>query len=52
MSLRSEYDIWHERLFNADPIELPFLESSRVVRGLLSPIALHYFLLSEKRGRG
>ena len=34
-----------------NPIELPFLESSRVVRRLLSPIAFHYFLLSEKRGR-
>jgi SAM-dependent methyltransferase len=33
-----------------NPIELPFLESSRVVRRLLSPIAFHYFLLSEKRG--
>ncbi len=32
-----------------NPIELPFLESSRVVRRLLSPIAFHYFLLSEKR---
>jgi len=35
-----------------NPIELPFLESSRVIRRLLSPIAYHYFLLSEKRGRG
>ncbi len=33
-----------------NPIELPFLESSRVVRRLLSPIAFHYFLVSEKRG--
>jgi len=33
-----------------NPIELPFLESSRLVRRLLSPIAFHYFLLSEKRG--
>jgi len=31
-----------------NPIELPFLESSRTLRRLLSPIALHYFLLSEK----
>jgi SAM-dependent methyltransferase len=35
-----------------NPIELPFLESSRVMRRLLSPIAFHYFLLSEKRGHG
>jgi SAM-dependent methyltransferase len=34
-----------------NPIELTFLESSRVLRRLLSPIAFHYFLLSEKRGR-
>jgi SAM-dependent methyltransferase len=33
-----------------NPIELPFLESSRVVRRLLSPIAFHYFLQAEKRG--
>jgi ubiquinone/menaquinone biosynthesis C-methylase UbiE len=34
-----------------NPIELPFLESNRVMRRILSPIAFHYFLLSEKRGR-
>lgn len=34
-----------------NPIELPFLESNRAVRRLLSPIAYHYFLLSEKRAR-
>jgi SAM-dependent methyltransferase len=34
-----------------NPIELPFIESSRMLRRLLSPIAFHYFLLSEKRGR-
>jgi ubiquinone/menaquinone biosynthesis C-methylase UbiE len=34
-----------------NPIELPFLESNRVMRRFLSPIAFHYFLLSEKRGR-
>jgi len=33
-----------------NPIELPFLESSHVVRRLLSPIAFHYFLHAEKRG--
>jgi ubiquinone/menaquinone biosynthesis C-methylase UbiE len=33
-----------------NPVELPFLESSLVVRRLLSPFAFHYFLLSEKRG--
>ncbi len=33
-----------------NPVELPFLESNRVVRRLLSPFAFHYFLLSEKRG--
>jgi ubiquinone/menaquinone biosynthesis C-methylase UbiE len=33
-----------------NPVELPFLESSHVLRRLLSPFAYHYFLLSEKRG--
>lgn len=31
------------------PVELPFLEASKVVRRILSPIAFHYFLLCEKR---
>jgi SAM-dependent methyltransferase len=33
-----------------NPIEMLFLESNREMRRLLSPIAFHYFLLSEKRG--
>ncbi len=33
-----------------NPVELTFLEASRVIRRLLSPFAFHYFLLSEKRG--
>jgi ubiquinone/menaquinone biosynthesis C-methylase UbiE len=32
-----------------NPIELPKLESNRVVRKLLSPFAYHYFLICEKR---
>jgi SAM-dependent methyltransferase len=34
-----------------NPVELPFLESSRMIRRILSPVAYHYFLLAEKRGR-
>jgi SAM-dependent methyltransferase len=34
-----------------NPIELQFVESNRMIRRLFSPIAFHYFLLSEKRGR-
>jgi ubiquinone/menaquinone biosynthesis C-methylase UbiE len=32
-----------------NPVALPFLESNRVIRKLLSPFAYHYFLVSEKR---
>jgi ubiquinone/menaquinone biosynthesis C-methylase UbiE len=34
-----------------NPVLLPSLESNRVVRKLLSPLAYHYFLISEKRDR-
>ena len=34
-----------------NPVLLPWLESNRVVRKLLSPFAYHYFLISEKRDR-
>ncbi len=34
-----------------NPIELPFLESSHVIRRLLSPFAYHYFLIADKRGQ-
>jgi ubiquinone/menaquinone biosynthesis C-methylase UbiE len=33
-----------------NPVGLPALESNRVIRRLLSPLAFHYFLVSEKRG--
>ncbi len=33
-----------------NPVELPFLESNRMIRRILSPFAYHYFLLAEKRG--
>jgi ubiquinone/menaquinone biosynthesis C-methylase UbiE len=32
-----------------NPVELPMLESNRLVRKLLSPFAYHYFLICEKR---
>jgi ubiquinone/menaquinone biosynthesis C-methylase UbiE len=34
-----------------NPVGLPALESNQVIRRLLSPLAFHYFLVSEKRGR-
>jgi SAM-dependent methyltransferase len=33
-----------------NPVKLPFLESSRIVRRIVSPFAFTYFLLCEKRG--
>jgi ubiquinone/menaquinone biosynthesis C-methylase UbiE len=33
-----------------NPVGLPALESNHVIRRLLSPVAFHYFLVSEKRG--
>jgi len=33
-----------------NPVGLPALESNQVIRRLLSPLAFHYFLVSEKRG--
>lgn len=35
-----------------NPLDLPFLESNRVIRRALSPFAFHYFLAAEKQGRG
>lgn len=32
-----------------NPVPLPMLESNRVIRRLLSPLAYHYFVVSEKR---
>ena len=32
-----------------NPVELPQLESNRLVRKLLSPFAYHYFVICEKR---
>jgi SAM-dependent methyltransferase len=34
-----------------NPVGLSLLESSRTIRRLVSPMALHYFLMCEKRGR-
>lgn len=34
-----------------NPLDLPFLESNKIIRHILSPFAFHYFLLAEKRGR-
>lgn len=33
-----------------NPVELQFVESNRMIRRLFSPIAFHYFLISERRG--
>ncbi len=49
--LRSDGTVHQMPIFPGhNPVELPFLEWSRMIRRLLSPIAFHYFLLSEKRG--
>jgi ubiquinone/menaquinone biosynthesis C-methylase UbiE len=34
---------------NRNPVPVQFLERSRLIRRLLSPIALHYFLIGRKR---
>lgn len=33
-----------------NPLDLPFLESNRMIRRILSPFAFHYFLVAVKRG--
>jgi SAM-dependent methyltransferase len=40
-----QFPFWPGRV----PIRMIFLESSRAVRRLLSPLALHYFVMAEKK---
>jgi SAM-dependent methyltransferase len=49
--LRSDGTVHQLPIFPGhNPVGLPALESNRVIRRLLSPLAFHYFLLCGKRG--
>jgi SAM-dependent methyltransferase len=49
--LRSDGTVHQLPIFpGRNPVGLPALESNHVIRRLLSPLAFHYFLVSEKRG--
>jgi ubiquinone/menaquinone biosynthesis C-methylase UbiE len=51
--LRSDGTVHQLPIFlGRNPVGLPALESNHLIRRLLSPLAYHYFLISEKRGRG
>jgi ubiquinone/menaquinone biosynthesis C-methylase UbiE len=48
--LKSDGTVHQVPVPGRSPFQVDFLERSRLLRHLLSPVALHYFVVAEKRG--